>query len=880
MAGDKGEIFRPRHDHYHAEDEDSRGRGDRSKVLCEYSSCSGQLSDGRKKYSRGGTDLNGLLPDHVRLFLAHIDMSSLVSDLRHALRSLARAPYVTIVAVLSIGLGVGGATAVFSWMDGMVLHPFPTAFEQGRLVGIEVGEPNGGMGAWSYQTFKELRDGLHILTGVGAFRLFRVAVRSPSEDASAALIATTVSGKYFDVLGVKPILGRSITDAEVDASLPVAVLGYRYWMDRFLGDRNVLGRVLLLNGDAYTIVGVAPPSFAGVYLGVVPHLYVPLTLQPRLSGVNALIDRKMRTWLIFGRLKPGVTIEQAQSDADATAKRIGATYGDRPAPGAEVIPLRTQFLGKTLEPLLTAMLAVTILLVVLAAANVASLLIVRAGARQGEIAVRLAMGASRMHLVQSAVMESAALALVGSAAGVGVAYLARGALYAFIPQGSLPVTLAVPLSGRVLLLALAAAVVVTIGCGLAPAIAGLRVAPQRALRAGSRALIGGGTRLRSAIVAGQLAFCVIFLVLSGMFVRGLEAASSVDVGFSDPEHVLLVGTNLRFARVNDSTGVVDIDRILRELRGAAGVRSASVATMIPLGFGGVDVADLKVEGYAPAPNEDMTAERSLIGSDYASTMRIRVVRGRDFADADRAGSLPVALVNETFARRFFPRGDALGRRFDIGRGWETIVGVLHSGKYNRLDEKPQPVFYLPILQSFYPTFTVHVRTAGDPRQFTETVRKTLTGVNVDLPSLQPRTLAEHVAAATFTQRTGAQVLGAFAVLAVVLSIIGLYGALAFSVVLRQRELAIRSAMGARNGAMIWTVARQALTIALWGVGVGAVLALVGGQLLRSQVSGVAAGDPLLYIGAAGVLLAAAAVSAWIPARRALRLDPAVLLRGE
>jgi putative ABC transport system permease protein len=284
-------------------------------------------------------------------------MSTLASDLRHALRSLVRAPYVTIVAVLSIGLGVGGATAVFSWMDGLVLHPFPAAFEHERLVGIEVGPPNGGMGAWSYQTFKELRDGIRTLSGLGAFRIVRVAVRAPREEASAAVLATTVSGRYFDVLGVKPILGRAITDAGVDASLPVAVLGFRYWTERFLGDRGVLGKMLLLNGDAYTIVGVAPPSFAGVYSGVVPHLYVPLTLQPRLSGVNALDNRKMRTWLVFGRLGTGVTIDQARDDADATAKRIGASYGDRPAPGAKVMYLRVEFLGTTLSPLLTAMLA-------------------------------------------------------------------------------------------------------------------------------------------------------------------------------------------------------------------------------------------------------------------------------------------------------------------------------------------------------------------------------------------------------------------------------------------------------------------------------------------------------------------------------------------
>jgi putative ABC transport system permease protein len=807
-------------------------------------------------------------------------MASLARDVRQALRSLIRTPYVTIVAVLSIGLGVGGATAVYSWMDGLVLHPFPAAADQGRLAGIEVGEPSGGMGAWSYQTFKELRDGLRTFSGLAAFRIVRVAVREPSEDASAPLLASPISGKYFEVLGVKPIIGRAITDADIDSSLPVAVLGYQYWMDRFLGDRRVLGKVLLLNGDAFTIVGVAPPNFSGVYSGVVPHMYVPLTLQPRLSGVNALDNRKMRTWLVFGRLAPGVTIEQARQDADVLAKRIGASYGDQPRPGADVMYLRVQFLGKTLSPLLAAMLAVTLLLIVLASANVASLLLVRAGARQSEVAVRLAMGASRWNLAQTALIESAVLALAGSAAGVAIAYVARNALYAFIPQGALPVTIAVPLSWRVLLAALGGAVVVTVTCGLAPMLSGLRVAPQRALRAGSRALVGGGTRLRSAIVATQLACCVIFLVLSGMFLRGLQAASNVDIGFSDPEHVLLVATSLRFARVNDSTGMVAIDQILKQLRATPGVKSASLATTLPLGFGGVDIADVKVEGYAPAPNENMAMPRSFVAADYAETMRIKVVRGREFTDADRAGALQVAMVNETFAKRFFRGTDAVGHRFDVGRGWTTIVGVLHDGKYGRLDEVPQPLFYLPITQWFQPAFTIHVRTDGNPRQFTETVRKTLRAVNRDLPVLQPRSLADHIAAATFTQRTGATVLGVFAALAVVLSVIGLYGALAFAVVLRQRELAIRVAVGARNGAMIWTVARQALVITGYGIAVGGVLSLVAGRLLRSQVSSVAAGDPLLYVGAALVLVTAAVISAWIPARRALRLDPAVLLRGE
>jgi putative ABC transport system permease protein len=807
-------------------------------------------------------------------------VNSLWTDLRHASRALLRAPYVTIVSVLSIGLGIGAATAVFSWMDGLVLHPFPATADQGRLVGVEVGEPSGGMGAWSYQTFKELRDGTRSFSGVAAFRIVRVSVRHPGEEASTPLLATTISGRYLDVLGIKPLIGRTITDADIEAIAPIAVLGYQYWIDRYSGDSAVLGKTLFLNGEPVTIVGVAPPLFSGVYTGVVPHMYVPLTLQPALTGVDALKDRKMRTWLVFARLAPGVTLAAARNEADALAKRIGSSYGDRPAPGAVVMYLRIQFLGATLSPLFTAMLGVTVLLVVLASANVASLLLVRAGARQHEIAVRLALGASRRRIVQGVVMESALLASAGSVLGIGAAYLARGALYFFVPRGTFPISLPIPISGRVLSAALLAAVAVTVACGLAPALAGLRVPPQGALRAGSRGLAASGSQARSAIVAGQLALCVLFLVLTGMFVRGLQSASAVDIGFADPGQVLLVDTDLRAARVTDISGVVALTQLLTRLRALPDVQAATVATMVPLGFGGRRIVEMKVDGYAPVLNENMSVERAHIGSDYAATMKIRVVQGRDLRDDDRADSRPVALVNETFVRRFLPGMDPLGHRVDAGRGWATIVGVLHDGKYGSLDEVPHPVVYVPITQWFLPAMTIHIRTGGDPHRLAEPVRRALLSVHPDLPALQARTLAEHISAATFTQRTGASVLGAFALVALLLSVVGLYGALAFTVVLRARELAIRLALGAGGSTVVWVVARHALAIAGAGLLLGGALSLIGGRLLRSQVASVGAGDPWTYVGAAALLMVAAALSAWIPARRATRLDPAVVLRGE
>src|SRR5678815_1202934 len=367
-------------------------------------------------------------------------------DLRYAARALRRAPYVVVAAALSIGLGIGAATAVFSWMDAAVLHPFPAAADQDRLVGIEVGPPNGGMGAWSYRTFKELRDATHSFTGMAAWRMVRVATREPGEVGSAPLLATTVSGDYFNVLGVRAIIGRAITNDDVDAATPVAMVAAQYWMERWHGDPSVIGKTLLLNGQPVTIVGIAPPRFSGVYTGVVPHLYVPLTLQPRLSGVNTLDDRKLRSWLIFARLAPGVSIAVARDDADAAAKRITASYGDRPAPGAVMTPLRLEFLGAILSPLFAAMLAVSGLLIVLAAANVASLLLVRGDARRREVALRRAIGASAWRVVRLTLLESGLLALAGSAIGVTTAYLARGLLYSFIPRGTFPVSLDIPLS--------------------------------------------------------------------------------------------------------------------------------------------------------------------------------------------------------------------------------------------------------------------------------------------------------------------------------------------------------------------------------------------------------------------------------------------------
>lgn len=803
------------------------------------------------------------------------------SDFRQAVRASQRSPYVTAAAVLSIGLAVGSGAAVFSWMDGLVLHPFPAVADQTRLVGLEVGPPNGGMGAWSYRTFKELRDAMRSFTGLAAWRIIRVSTREPGETGSASLLATTVSGHYFEVLGVAPIAGRLLTDADIETSAPVVVLGHQYWLDRFRGDLGALGRTLLLNGEALTVVGVAPPGFSGIYTGVVPHLYVPLTLQPRLSGVNLLDDRKLRAWLMFGRLAPGVSIDAARREADAVARRISSSYGDRPVTGAVAEDLRVEFLGSVLSPLLTAMLAVSALLAALASANVAGLLLVRADDRRGDIALRRALGASRGRIARIILLESSLFAAGGTLLGIGVAYLSRGALYQLIPRGVFPLSLPIPIGWRVFAASLAGALVMTAACGLVPALAGMRVAAQDALRSTGRGVISGRTRLRSAIVSGQLALSVLALVMAGMFVQGLRAAASVDVGFSDPAHVLLVDTDFGAARLTDRVrGTAALDALLTRLRALPGVQSATVASMVPLGFGGRRIVEMKVEGYAPAADDNMSAERAHVGADYAATMGISVVRGRDFRREDREGAAPVAMVNQAFATRFFQGRDPIGHRVDAGQGWATIVGLLRDGKYERLDEPLHPVVYVPAAQWFLPAMTIHVRSTIDPRTLVGHVRAELTSLHVDLPALQARTLAEHMAASTFVPRTGALVIGLFAAVALALSVVGLYGALTFSVARRRRETAIRIALGAAGRSIAWSITRQALVIAGAGLAGGGGLILICAPIVRARVPGVAPGDPLVVMAAALLLAAVSAVAVWVPARRALAVDPAVALRTE
>ncbi|MGH7679295.1 MAG: ABC transporter permease, partial [Gemmatimonadaceae bacterium] len=621
---------------------------------------------------------------------------TLLLDLRHTARSLRRAPGVVAIAVLSIALGVGANTLVFSWMDNLVLHPFPALRAPDRLVGIETAFPTGDGGPVSFPAFLEWREGSRAFSGMAAWSLARVSARRAGENGSTSLIAMLTSGDYFDVLGGIPHIGRTPASEDERARAPVAVLGYEAWRREFGADTATIGRVVHLNGAPFTVVGVAPPKFVGTYLGVVPDLFVPVTLQPLLTGVKQLEDRKARSFQVVARLADEATLGTAQRELDALARRLSESHGERPILGATVTEARMRYLGGLVSPLFSATLVVTGILLLVACANVAGLLLVRATARSAEMSLRLAVGAARSDLWRLALLESGILAVAGSGLGVLLAYAGRGVVSWFIPTTTFPITLPIEINGRVLGFAIGVAVVASLLCALIPALRSSGSAPGAVLKGASQTLAPSASRLRLGIVASQLAFSLVCLITAALFVRSLRQAGDLDLGFSAPARVLLVNTDLAPAQAPDSARAVILRDVLRRVRALPGVEHASAATFVPLGFGGRRVSPVRVDGYTTRPDEDMSVIVIRAADDYAATMGITVVTGRDVATQDRTDTEPIALVNEIFARRWLGTTSPVGRRIDLGRGWATVAGVLRDGKYGTLTERPQPVVYVPI----------------------------------------------------------------------------------------------------------------------------------------------------------------------------------------
>jgi putative ABC transport system permease protein len=808
-------------------------------------------------------------------------VGSLLQDLKYGFRALLRQRGLTAVAVLSLGLAIGATATVFTWLNGMVLNPLPAIPDWHRVVVAHTRAPEGGTWSVSWQDFRDWRDGLRS-ADLAAWDMMPVGLRDgsgPTERAWSML----VSGNYFEELQVRPAFGRVLRLDDETRHAPVAVLGYRYWQRRFAGDSAVIGRTITLNGTGFTIVGVAARRFVGNYVGMDLHLYVPLTALPLLTpgGAAQLADRAQRNFEVIGRLAPGATVAQATAELEPLARRAGAAGGLAQPLGAVVRAHRDIDAPGAMRPLLGALLGVAGLVLLVACANVAGLLLARAVARRREIAVRLAVGASRGRLVRQLLTESVVLAAFAGAFGLLLTFWSRDALLALLPAVPYPVFMDFELNGWVVAFATLVTAGAAIAFGLAPALQASRPELVPALKDE----IGGGGRggrLLGSLVVAQVALSLVTLVAAGLFMRSLAQVRSIDTGMAGLDRVLLVSTDLRLSGLRgDSLHVTMARNLLERTRALPGVATAAIARSVPLGPAGLPAAETRIDGYAPRPDEIVQVAHNDVTDGYFAATGIRLLAGRLIEAADVSGNAPVAVVNEAFVRRYLAGRTAVGATLSQQGQTLRIVGVVATTKVADYTEQPVPVVYRPYSARFAPAaFSLHVRTAGPPLELVPAVRGAFAEVSAELPFLDPRSMADFTTIPYWPQLVGATMLTGIGALALLLSAVGIYGIMAYTVSRRTREIGVRVALGATRRAVLALVLRRAVRLAGLGLAVGLAGAFGVGRLLGSMLYGVSGSDPLTFAVIAALLGTVALLASWVPARRAARVDPMIALRSE
>lgn len=812
-------------------------------------------------------------------------MAILLNDLRYGLRTLRNSKGFTAVAVLTMAVGIAANTTVFSWIEAMLLRPFPGAGDPARLVALETVAPSGEHIATSYPDYRDLRDRSKLLDGVMASE---PGVFNAGEGVHAERIwGEMVSGDYFDVMRVKPAVGRFFIGQERSDSPGghlVAVISYSYWKNRFHGDPAALGTTLRVNRYPFTIIGVAPEHFGGSMSSLAFDLWMPAMAFGELtaSGNGPLEDRKNRMFLSMARLPRGTTIEQARAELGAIAQRLAETYGDtNRGIGATVVPVWRATFGaqKTMLAPLTILMGICAVVLLIACANLTNLLLARATARAREFSVRSALGAPRARLVGQFLMETLLLALGGSLLGLVFADQMRAALLWLIPATTTPTIVNPPLDGRVLLFTEALAVAVALAAGLIPALRTTRVNMGDALKEGGRGGSGSAHshRLRGALVVAEVALAAVALAGAGLFMKSFQVAKSIDPGF-DPRHVAIAEVDLSSAGYSPAQGAVFCRRLRQDLESKPGVQAVSFADTAPLGFVGAAWEDLQVEGYVPGPSENMKIYRGVVAPGYFGLMRIPLVEGRDFTAHDDEKSLPVMIVNQEFVRRFLPRQHALGRKVNGFGRWFTIAGVVKDGKYISYTESPRPYFYIPIRQVYRPQIKFYVRTPGAPEAAVGVVRQAVAAIDPNVAMFGGEALTEYIGAALYGQKVAASLLSALGTIALLLAAIGLYSVMAYSVIQRTHEIGIRIALGARPLDMTWLALRRGMALALAGLAIGLAGAVAMARMAAAALVHVSPADPAVYAGVAAFLGVIAALASWIPARRAARVNPMECLR--
>ncbi len=831
---------------------------------------------------RTGMDENmSALPSGLNTFFGNLR-----NDFSFAVRMLLKNPMFTAAAVLTLALGIGLNAAVFSAVNAMLFRPLPEVRNDRELVHLYRSWPGPVLwGNNSIPHYQDIRDRVEIFDGQVAAWTF--APMSLSADGiSERVMGYMVSANYFDVLGSPPVIGRGFLPEEArdPGAHRVVVLGHSFWQTRFGADPSVVGRTVTLNGQAWTVVGVSREGFKGTMPIIDPPMFAPLMMQRELIPGFDLIEARGSNWMnVFARRPEGVSVERVRQSLDAHVLQLREEFPDHyEESGIHMVPQAEAGLHPAVRSAQVGMSALTMVVVafllMIACINVANLFLARAGERRREMGIRLSLGAKRGRIITQLLTESLLFSAIAGIAGLLLAYWAIGIANSLTLPMDIPIAFDLSLDRTVLLFALGLSIVTGVLFGLAPALQASKPETVSSLKGEVTLEPGGKNRLIRTLVVAQTALSIVLLISSGLFLRGLQSATTVDKGF-DENNLLLASVDPGLQGYDRERAEVFYRELHSGLAALPGVQAVGFASMVPLTLNSSD-RGVRIPGYEPGENENMSIKFNMATPGYFEAMGIPLLSGRPFLDMDERDGARVMIINQQFANRFWPGDDALGRTVRSGgEEWE-VVGVVPTGKYFSLGEDPEGYMYFPQAQDWRFPMTIHIRTAGDPNAMAVSVRREVERLDTAMPVADVRTMTNTLGISLFPARVAGTALGIFGILGMILAAVGIYSVMAYSVSQRTREIGIRVALGADSGSVVGMVIKKGMAMVGVGVVLGAAIALGASRLMGNLIYGVSAVDPVTFLGVPGMLCAVALIATYLPARRAASVDPMRALRSE
>ncbi len=814
-----------------------------------------------------------------------------IHDFKFGLRMLLRKPLLTIGISLSLALGIGANSAVFSLVDAVLFKPLNVG-NPSRLVSVYTSDYSGAQySASSYADFNDFRNKSDVFENLAAFTEMSTTLRSGNRSEPA--YGLLVSSNYFDLLGVKAALGRTFLTEE-DQTSGMLVVSHKFWQREFAGDPALVGKTVTLNNNSFTVIGITPEGFSGIDLGRSPEIFVPMQMSAQLGFEPGFTtSRAVRQFSIIGRLNPNVSESQAEASLDMMARQLAAAYPDtwkernQQARRISLIAEHYARVPPEARQILTGLAGLFTVLVILvlliACSNISNMLLARAAARQREMAVRRALGASRRRLIKQLLTESLQLSLIGSILGILLAPVSIKLLIAaLLPASATSLPIDIGINQRVVLLTLAIGLFTGLIFGLVPALHASGADLLLAMKAESPGLRTGQHRfgIRNLFVMSQISASLLLLIVAGLFIRSLQKTQQVDLGY-DVDKVLTVRPEAEILYGRETAPqLVFYDQMLERVRTLPGVEAASLADFIPSG-NGRRFTTIAVENYTPHPAEDMDVLNGVVATDYFKTMGMTLLAGREFADHDNEGAPRSVIVNDALVRRYWPGQDALGKHITIAGGRPLeVVGVVKNATAYIFQEGASPFFYLPLLQNPSAGMTLHVRSKGDPIALLPAVRNGIDAMGQNVMLQDAATLSDHLSESLIMLRVVSTLTGLFGLLALALALVGVFSVVNYSASRRTREIGIRLALGAQRVDILRMILKEALFIVLVGVSAGLFMAIASGRLLASLMFENSGIDASVYIVVGLMLIGIAMLACFMPAYKATKVDPSDALRHD